>query len=150
MENKHIKYNINRFKIQFKNIVFRDINEFVIDLKNIFAHINQLYQTYIVDVSIEKNKETLDKLTKELNSNLKTLQKELQDKLLYITNTDLIDSSMIGKVRPKLIQLKSLTSSIDITSNYEDNIKQLTEFFTNRVLESKIAITGKIITSKNK
>ncbi|MBU1075954.1 MAG: hypothetical protein KKH98_01590 [Spirochaetes bacterium] len=92
----------------------------------------------------------LKEQTSQLNEQLKKIQNILTKKLSYITNEEQVDQSMIGDIRPKLIQLKNLNQSSDITVNPEESVNKLVDFFSNRILISKVAITGKIFPHKKK
>ena len=145
MEEKNSKANPERFKLQFQGTAYRDIDEFIIDLRNIFTQMFEAYSRYREDT-----KNILDKRPrlKIMQEHLKPLQEELQNKLLYITDTSKIDESIIGEKRSKLIQLKNLNTYTDLTVNTEEQINKLFDFFYNRILEEKIAITGKFIPRK--
>jgi len=126
MEYKYIKIDFNKFRIKFNGITFKDIDEFILDLRNI---LNQMKEEYKI-----LNKNQLEKQKLLFNSNLKKLFNELQKRLNYITNSNKIAEYMVGKARPKLIQFKSLVDSMDITRDIEDNINKLNEFYDKRIL----------------
>ena len=134
MEYKYIKINLNKFKIKYKGVEFRDINEYITDLKNIFIQMVNIYEEFKQKRHPIKDKTELNTLNILMNEQLKNLQEKLHDKLDYITDSNKVSETLINKARSKLIQLKSLNESIDIIKNPEQNINRLTDFYYKRVL----------------
>lgn len=143
------KSNPSRFIIKFNNIIYRDIDEFIMDMKNIFTQIIQIYNTFKNESKNIIKKEDLSNLFESMIKKIHPLLRDLEEKLSYITDPMLIDESLIGTKRSKLVQLKSLISYTDLSKNIGENINKFTDFFYNRILEEKVALTKKII-SHNK
>ena len=95
--------------------------------------------------------ELLDRKAKEISQRiieLKQMQEELGKRLDYITDNNKVDESVIGENKSRLIQLKALNSSLSLNTNIQENLSQLVEFYNNRILDKKLAVTNKIIYSK--
>lgn len=146
MEYKHIKINKDRFIIKFNSVVFRDISEFVVDMRNIFAQFLQVYGKIAKLYEIIPNKEEAREKSSVLFIQLKELQNQLIERLNYITDSNQIDESMVGPQRPKLMQLKRL-AEVNLDTNLKENMENLIDYYFNRVLEQKIAVT-KIFSNK--
>ena len=143
MKYKYIKINLNKFKIEYNGTHFEDINEFVIDLRNIFIQITEIYKIFKKKENDTNEKTELKNQESIANEKLKSLQNELQKKLDYITDSNRISETLLGKVRSKLIQLKSLNKTTDITKDSEYNIGRLVDFYYKRILEEKSAVIRK-------
>jgi len=148
MDIKKYKLNPDWSKIKFNGTVFRDINEFIIDLQNIFTQMNQIYQKFKLESKNIKDKKQIKELEKQIIPKITELQDELQQKLQYITDEKKVNPDLVGENRGKLVQLKSLVFHTDLSNNTEENLNKLTDFFKTRVLSSNIAITGKIFLRK--
>lgn len=135
MEYKYTKYNPERYKIEFNGTIFRDINEFVIDLNNIVSKLKNIYDRY----SDKKSKDNKDDQYKQL---LK-IKDIIMARLDYITNTDKVDITITGVIRSKLIQFKTLLDSQN-SNDLVINIKNALYYYYNRILNKNIIIAGDI------
>lgn len=145
-KNKDSQEHIDRSKIQFNNVIFRDINEFVIDLKNIFNQMVSIKNILVTEYIIN----TFQEMSHPLTQKLKDLEKELKEKINYITDSKKVDPAVVGDIRVKLIQFRALLQSTNITDDIKKNVDKIVEHFSTRVLENKIAITGKIFPHNKK
>ncbi len=141
MKYKYIRFDPDKFKIKYNGTRFKDINEFVMDLKNIFSQFNDIYEKLKKNILNTDGPEVLHPLIVE---RLEGLQKDLQKKLSYITDPDKVSKTLIGKTRSKLIQLKSLNRTTDLTKDTENNITRICDYYNKRVLEKNLIITKKI------
>ncbi|MDD5067215.1 MAG: hypothetical protein PHF84_09230 [bacterium] len=146
-EFKHVKYNPDKFKIKYNDIVFKDINEFVVDLGNIFTLMSKAFQDFKADSSLMTGEEMKQQL-EVIASTLKCMKDDLEKRLDYITDTNQVSETVTGKVRSKLLQLNALSRSIDFSKDTANNLDILTEFYYKRVLEEKVAVTGKFFSKK--
>ncbi len=144
MELKYIKTDFDKFKIEYKGTRFKDINEYVIDLKNIFTQIVETYKKFTTDEKSIFNKEKKETLGSLKTEQLREMQEKLQNKLNYITDANKVSEIVVGKIRGKLLQLKSLNTSFDITKDPGKNITMLWNFFNKRILEQNLTVTEKI------
>ena len=143
MEYKYIKVNPDKFKIEFNGVLFRNIHEFIIDFKNIFTQMDETYKKFKIHEEYFTEQERKEQI--ELMKNkLKKLKVELEKKLDYITDSNKVSNTLIGKERHKLLQLKSLSQSIDTTKDFESGLNSLINFYNNRVVEKRVAVTKKI------
>lgn len=146
MEYKYIKIDLNKFKIEYNGTQFKDINEYVIDLRNIFTQMFEIYNQFRKNTITDKTK--LEELKLSINKQLGSLQEELQKRLNYITNSNNVSKTLVGKVRGKLMQLKSLNATMDIVKNPEHYISRLSNFYNKRVLEENLIVTQKIYSNR--
>lgn len=144
MEFKYIKTDFDKFKIEYKGTRFKDINEYVMDLKNIFTQIAETYKKFKTDKKSIYDKKKAEKLRSLKTEHLVNMREELQNKLNYITDGNKVSEIVVGKIRGKLLQLKSLNTAFDITKNPEKNITMLWDFFNKRILEQNLTVTQKI------
>ncbi len=144
MELKYIKTDFNKFKIEYKGTQFKDINEYVIDLKNIFTQMLETYKKFTTDEKSIFDKKKVEEFRALKIEQLREMQEELQNKLNYITDSNKISETVVGKMRGKLMQLKSLNITIDITRDTGKNITMLWNFFNKRILEQNLTVTQKI------
>ncbi len=145
---KNEKNNTDKTILKFNNTVFRDINEFIMDMKNIFVQMINTYQEFVDIIKTYTDKKKLEELKISLNDKLSQFQEELKKRLDYVTDTNQVDLFIVGDKRPKLMQLKALNNSLDITKNTLENLDSLTDFYNNRVLDQKIAARKGIISRK--
>ena len=141
--------NLSPDTINFKDIAFRNVDEFIIDLKNIFSQIKNCYHNFITNKALYADRAKLQQENKPLIEKVHQLQKDLQERLDFITDPSQVGESTVGNKRSKLIQLKTLNSYLDLTKDLEKNMKILLDFFNTRILDSGISITSKIISRKN-
>ncbi|MBN1897862.1 MAG: hypothetical protein JW827_03710 [Spirochaetes bacterium] len=133
-------------KLEFDGIVFRDIHEFVADLSNILTQMIQIFKDYLGQAERLAEGEKRNQLKALTYEKILQLQDQLIKKLEYVT--DRTKDHITKDLRPKLMQFKILCQHSDLTKNTEETIEQLVDSYQNRVLEKKIAITGKIFTRK--
>ncbi len=138
----------DRMILKYNDTVFRDMDEFIMDMKNIFAQMVKTFQNYVEKTKTYISKNELDKLKTSLNEELTRLQEELKNRLDYITDNNKIDESITGDKRAKLIQLKALNDSLDITKNTLENLGDLVTFYNKRVLDEKLVAKKGIISRK--
>lgn len=148
MEYKYIKVNFEKFKIEYNGTQFRDIDEFVSDLRNIFSQMHDIYKVFSKKADSIMDEKELQKLSESICMKLKHLQDELQGKLNYITDSNKVSQDLVNKARPKLMQLKSLNESIDIFKDTRSNLNRLVNFYFNRVLEQNLINTHKVYSHK--
>ena len=141
--------NLNPDAIKFKDITFRNVDEFIIDLKNIFSQITNCYHNFITNKALYTDRAKLQQENKPLIEKVHQLQKDLKERLDFITDPNQVSESTVGDKRSKLIQLKTLNNSLDLTKDLERNMKTLLGFFNARILDSSLSITSKIISRKN-
>ena len=144
MEYKYIKVNLDKFEIKYDGTQFSDIHEFIIDLRNIFSHMQGIYKKFKKIENTVADETKAEKLTSLMNEELKNLQNELQNRLDYITDSDMVSETLVQEARGKLMQLKSLNRSIDTTKDPGHNIARLVNFYNTRVLEKELAITREV------
>ncbi len=148
MEYKYIKVNFEKFKIEYNGTQFRDIDEFVSDLRNIFSQMQGIYKVFSKKADSITDENELHKLSELICAKLKYLQDELHGKLNYITDPDKVSQDLVDKARPKLMQLKSLNKSIDIFKDTGRNLYRLVNFYFNRVLEQNLINAQKVHSHK--
>ena len=144
MEYKYIKVNTDKFKIEFNGVLFRDIHEFIIDFKNIFTQMDETYKKFKIHEEYFTEQERKEQI-KLMKNKLKKLKVELEKKLDYITDSNRVSNTLIGKERHKLLQLKSLSHSVDTAKDFESSLNSLINFYNNRGVEKRVAVTKKVI-----
>ncbi len=144
MKYKYIKINLDKFKIKFNGTDFRDIHEFVFDMKNIFIQMKELSKEFGTRKKASKGQKESKKEIELLENKLSELIRTLEQRLDYIIDPNKVSELIVGNVRPKLIQLKSLSSSVGITESSKDNINRLLEYYHKRILEEKKTVSGKV------
>jgi len=137
-----------KMSITFNDITFRDVDEYIMDMKNIFAQMIKTYQNFVENTKTYVSKTDLDKMKEKLKTTLSGLQQELKERLDYITDSNKVDPEVVGDKKTRLIQLKSLNESIDISKNTLDNLQNLLDFYNKRVLDKTISTQKGIISRK--
>ncbi len=147
-ENINNQNNTDKTILKFNNTVFRDIDEFIMDMKNIFTQMIKTYQGFIEATKTYTDKKDLEELKISLNNKLSQFQEELKKRLDYITDTNQVDLFVVDDKRPKLMQLKALNNSLDITKNTLETMGSLADFYNNRILANNIVTRKGIISQK--
>ncbi len=144
MNYKYIKINPDKFEIRFNNTDFEDIHEFVFDMKNIFIQMKELSKGFETRKTASKGQKESKKEIELSENKLSELISALEQRLDYIIDPNKVSELIVGNVRSKLIQLKSLSSSVDIKESPGDNINRLLEYYHKRILEEKKTVLGKV------
>lgn len=135
---------MERFKIVYNDTVFKDVNEFVRDMGNVFAQMFQVIKDNKRDLDLadeEKRKETAARMA----GLLEPLKQELLKRLAYITDTERVSENLTAALRPKLLQFKALADSMDFARDQEEKTDSLADFYYKRILEEKVVVKGKIL-----
>lgn len=126
-------------KIEFNGIQFRDINEFVVDLQNIFVQLTDIYNNFEKKKIRLYDPDEILNLKNEMEKKLAELYEELKQKLEYITDPNQVDASLVGDIKHTLVQFKNFIQNKDIINEPEIYIKEFKDFYYNRILDQEIA-----------